>query len=162
VTCIIAHRDGWMVADRRETFTGGLIGPYIVNKIKRGNGIIAAACGNGLFQDLIAEAFDETRELAPAAAMHALVRVFRNRGSEVGGHALALTADGIYEITSHGALSQLDADHWAIGSGYQFALGWLAAVKASRPITVADALQAINFASTRVNDVGDGYQTEYL
>lgn len=161
MTCIIAHRDGWMVADRRQTFQESLIGPYRTAKIKRCGGLLVASSGNGVFQDLIAEALAGASNSGTDTALHAVAQVFREKG-DIGGHALALSALGICEITSNGAVCWVDADHWAIGSGYPFALGWLAAKASLGPLGVDDALHAINFASTRTNDVGDGYQVEKL
>jgi len=158
VTCIIAHRDGWMAADRRETFQDALIGPYRTAKINRADGILVASSGSGVLMDLIREAL----EASGADKLRAVVQVFRDKRDGVSGHALALTPSGICEITSTGGLSWLDSDHWAIGSGYPFALGWLGAIAAQRQITPDDALNAINFAATRVNDVGDGIQVERL
>jgi hypothetical protein len=158
MTCIVAGRN-WMVADRRSTFEGSLIGPYRTNKIKRGLGILVASSGNGVFLDLIEEALGG----APASGqLRAVVDVFRSKGQEIGGHALAVTADGIAEITSRGSLCWLTSEYWAIGSGYPFALGYLQGASQNRPVTPEMAAEAIAFASTRTNDVGDGIQTERL
>lgn len=163
MTCVIAHRDGWMAADRRQTFEGSLIGPYRTMKIKRGAGLLVATSGNGLFQDLVAEALAGAANVGTDTALHAVAQVFREKGADIGGHALALSRIGICEITSRGAICWVDADHWAIGSGYPFALGWLAAVAArGAPLLPDVAVDAINFAATRTNDVGDGVQVERL
>lgn len=159
VTCIIASRDGWMVADRRQTFEGSLIGPYRTNKIKRGQGILVASSGHGVFQDLIQEALDGA---SASGQLRAVVQVFRDKGRELGGHALALTHESICEVTSGGALCWVTSDHWAIGSGYMAALGYLRAASHARPLTPEMAAEAIAFASTLMNDVGDGIQTEML
>lgn len=159
MTAIVAHRLGWMVADRRQTFEGSLIGPYRTSKIKRGPGILVASSGHSVFQNLIEEAL----EAAPASGqLRAVVEVFRGKGGEIGGHALAVTADGIVEITSAGALCWLTSDWWAIGSGYPFVLGYLQGAFRGRPVSPELAVEAIEFASTRVNDVGDGCQIERL
>lgn len=159
MTAIVAHRSGWMCADRRQTFEGSLIGPYRTSKIKRGQGILVASAGNGVFMDLIEEALDA----APASGqLRAVVDVFRSKGQDIGGHALAVTHEGIVEITSAGALCWLTSDWWAIGSGYPFVLGYLQGASGARAVTPEMAAEAIAFASTRVNDVGDGCQTEWL
>jgi hypothetical protein len=159
MTCIIASRDGWLVADRRQTFEGSLIGPYRTNKIKRGQGILVASSGHGVFQDFIQEALDGT---GASGQLQAVVQVFRDKGRDLGGHALALTHDGICEITSAGALCWVTASHWAIGSGYMAALGYLRGASHARAVTPEMAAEAIAFASTLTNDVGDGIQTELL
>lgn len=164
MTCVIAHRDGWMAADRRTVFEGSLIGPFRMSKITRGRQLLVASAGNGVFKDLIVEAIaaDARSSLPDADQFRAVVQVFRAKGADIGGHALALTQDGICEITSKGGAVWLDADFWSIGSGYQFALGWLSAIASQRSITPDDALHAIDFAATRTNDVGDGCQVEHL
>jgi ATP-dependent protease HslVU (ClpYQ) peptidase subunit len=90
--------------------------------------------------------------------------VFRDKGADIGGHALAVTPDGICEITSKGGVVWLDAAYWAIGSGYPFALGYMQGRSAAGtcPIDAALAVDAINFAATLVNNVGDGHQVEHL
>jgi len=160
MTLIIAHRDGWMAADRRETFESNLLGPYRVAKIKRGKGILVASAGAGVFQDLITEAL----ELINVDPLRCVVQVFRDKGKDLGGHALALTSKGICEITSRGSVSWLDADYWAIGSGYMIALGYFAGISQgdSAKVTPETAKHAINVAERYVADVGDGYQVEHL
>jgi ATP-dependent protease HslVU (ClpYQ) peptidase subunit len=159
VTVIIAHRSGWMCADRRQTFNGHLIGPYRTQKIRRGQGILVACAGNGVFKDLVQEALDA----APASGqLRAMVELFREKGNTLDAHALAVTADGIVEITSDGAQCWVTADWWAIGSGYMAALGYLEGASHARPLTPEMAAEAIAFAATLTNDVGDGIQTEHL
>jgi ATP-dependent protease HslVU (ClpYQ) peptidase subunit len=158
VTLVIAHRDGWMAADRRTVFEDCLIGPYRLSKIKRGRRLLVACAGNGVFADFVQEALAPS----PSDELRAVAQVFRDKGSDIGGHALALTPAGICELTSKGGIVWLDADFWAIGSGYPFALGWLSAIAAHRRVAEQDALHAINFVATRVNNVGDGYQIERL
>lgn len=159
MTAIIAHRSGWMCADRRQTFNGALIGPYRTEKIRRGQGILVAAAGNDVMKDLIGEAL----EAAPASGqLRAVVELFRANGKEQEAHALAVTADGICEITSTGALWWLTSEWWAIGSGFELVLGYLQGASGARPVTPEMAAEAIAFASTRVNNVGDGIQTEHL
>lgn len=169
MTLIIAHRDGWMAADRRTVFEHNLIGPYRVSKIKRAPRLLVASAGNGVFADLIQQAIDNARRDIKHAVPNAdyfreIVQVFRDKGSDIGGHALALTPNGVCEITSRGGACWLDADYWAIGSGYPFALGYLAGISQgdSSKVTPETAMHAINFAATRTNDVGDGYQVEHL
>ncbi len=159
MTLIIAHRDGWMVADRRTVFDDCLIGPYRVSKIKRGRSILVACAGNGVFADLVEEALGAS----PVDELRAVAQVFRDKG-DIGGHALALTPDGISEVTSKGGVVHLAAAYWAIGSGYPFALGYMCgrSMAGTCPIDAALASDAINFAATFVNNVGDGCQVERL
>jgi hypothetical protein len=160
VTLIIAHRDGWMAADRRTVFEDCLIGPYRLDKIKRGRGLLVACAGNGVFADLVQEALAPS----PADELRVVAQVFRDKGSDIGGHALAVTPAGICEITSKGGVVWLDADYWAIGSGYPFALGYMQGRSAAGtcPVDTALAVDAINFVGPLVNNVGDGCQVEHL
>jgi ATP-dependent protease HslVU (ClpYQ) peptidase subunit len=151
VTCIIGHRDGWMVSDRRKTFQDHLLGPYQVEKIIRGPGLLLATSGAGVLGDLAREAIAKTK--TTQAAAKAVVQLFREK---VEGHALVLTADMLAEITSTGELCKLQSRYWAIGSGYMVALGYLGALERTRSVTPEDAIAAIELASTLVSDVGDG------
>lgn len=161
MTCIVAHRDGWMVADRRMTFQDSLIGPYVVNKIQRGTGLLVATSGCGSLNDRVARVL---REEHSQDALRAIQDVFLGSDGRPG-HALVLHGQRIFEITSRGSLVELadQAAYWAIGSGYQVALGYLRACSArcSR-VVVAHAISAIDCASTLVNDVGDGHQVEHI
>lgn len=162
MTCIIAHRDGWMAADRRKTFDGGLLGPYVVTKILRSDGLLWGTAGSGELPSKIQSAAKGCAYPDNLAAMQAL---FLGSGDGLPGHALVLTVDGgIWELLSRGDLARIDpkVTHWAIGSGFQYALGYLAAIERGRKLVPNDARQAIKFASTRVNDVGDGIQVERL
>lgn len=148
-----------MAADRRTVFEDCLIGPYRLNKIKRGRALLVACAGNGVFADLVKEALSPS----PADELRAVAQVFRDKG-DIGGHALAVSPAGICEITSKGGVVWLDADYWAIGSGYPFALGYMQGRSAAGtcPIDGALAVDAINFVATLVNNVGDGCQLETL
>ncbi len=148
-----------MVADRRTTYPGGLIGPYEVSKIKRASNVLAATAGAGVLSDELGEALTGKNEWT---AQRAIVDMLKGQ-SEPRGHALLLTTRGIWEIGDHGGAVRVAAEFWAIGSGFQFALGWLEclAFHGDR-VTPTDAVNAIAFAAERVNDVGDGHQEEWL
>ena len=165
MTCIIAHRDGWMCADRRTTFTGGLLGPYVLSKVKRSDGLLWATAGAGVLPTKIKAVLKDDDRYYPANLKAIQGLFLAQPGDGMQGHALVLTVDRrIYELSSSGELSEIGrkVTHWSIGSGYQFALGYLHAIEKTRKITPKDARAAIAFASTRVNDVGDGFQLEKL
>jgi ATP-dependent protease HslVU (ClpYQ) peptidase subunit len=149
-----------MAADRRTTFTGGLLGPYQVSKVHKGQGILVAAAGDHLLIDRISEVLPKAK--TTNKALESIRAIFRAPNS--GGHALVLTADRLIEVTSGGALVDLAKEQlfWAIGSGYQVALGYLAAKHATGRVDGDTAKQAILYASTLVADVGDGFQLETL
>lgn len=157
MTCIIGHRDGWMVADQRVTF-GPIIGPYEVRKIKRGPGILVGTAGESLFGSLVQDAM-ESGNIAPG--VKGIVDLVRGL-SEPEGNAMVLTRGGIWEVDSAGCSYRIESPWWAIGSGNELAQGWLAAVSDMRPVTLRDAQAAIAFAATRLNNVGHGTQVEHL
>lgn len=162
MTCIVAHRSGWMVADRRITFSDSLIGPYQINKIIKRPGLLIASAGNAVVGDWIR---DCVARWEGENALQEVIDMFRRESrSEPLGHALAVTKSGIYEVGGRGCLHTIapEATHWAIGSGYQFALGWLASTEKYMVLRPRHAEAAIEFAATRVNDVGDGVQVELL
>jgi hypothetical protein len=161
-----------MVADRRVTFSGGLLGPYRVEKIARGPGILVAGAGDSFLRTALAEA------MAPCTgagqALHSVARAIRGLPEQIG-HVLALTvAHGLVEIDSRGHCHELESDYWSIGSGFQAALGYMAGVLSRAPggaslrewqrdgATPDLAAEAICFAAGLNADVGDGIQTEVL
>lgn len=151
-----------MVADRRKTFSGSLLGPYVVTKIIRGPGLLVATAGNGEVSHKVKSALSGVIE---EDALGAIQQCFLSANDGLPGHALILTAQGrIYEALSHGDLCEISksASHWAIGSGYQISIGYLGATERKRRLTPKDAKEAIAFTSKLVNDVGDGCQTEWL
>lgn len=159
MTCIIAHRLGWMVADRRVTFGENLIGPYQRWKIRRGiPDLLVGVSGRAVVGDLMEEALRQTVDTT--AALAKVTELMRSRGE--GSSALVLTADALRELDQQGSLLTLSADHWAIGSGYQAALGWLAGACQGRLVTPDDAKHAITFAGSLNSDIGDGFQVERL
>jgi hypothetical protein len=161
VTCIIAHRDGWMVADRRTTFAGNLIGPYETEKIIRWPGLLVAVAGNSDIQERVKRAL---RALGADSAVERVQGVFLEEERQ--GHAIVLDESGrICELLSNGGVSYLKSDvsYWAIGSGALVVLGYLACCERQYgEVTLEDAQSAIVFAATLVNDVGDGFQVEKL
>lgn len=168
MTCIIAHRSGWMVADRRVTFGDTLIGPYQRDKIVKGCGLLVGVFGKGAVGDRIAESL-RPYPIDPAigtVAEHAkngleVVRVMMRHEGE-GSGALVVTPDGLVLFDQYGTKNRIDADVWACGSGYQAALGWLHGRFLGASIEPKDAQNAISFASALNSDIGDGFQVERL
>lgn len=166
MTCIIAHRDGWMVADRRKTFQDTLLGPYVVNKIIRGPDLLVACAGAAEVSEHVRRAL---REANVRDALSRVQDVFFERPEGHHGHAIILQrglglSNRLYEVSSRGDLAELDsrAEFWAIGSGYLVALGYLKACSHSERIVAAHAIGAIEYSATLCLDVGDGCQVEHL
>ena len=160
MTCIIAHRLGWMVADRRVTFGEGYTGPYRRNKIRRSSDILVGCAGPAVLSDRIEDA------LRGDSLVHgnyrAIVATVREHGT--GSNTLILTANGITELDQKGAAFDVDAEFWAVGSGFEAALGWLHGRYVARTgcVTPEDAKAAISFAAQLHTDIGDGFQVERL
>ena len=160
MTCIIAHRDGWMVADRRVTFNGGLIGPYRNRKILSGPGILVGCAGDSVLRTVLTEAMASCT--GAGQALQCVARAIRELPQQRG-HALLVTREhGLVEIDSLGHCHELESEYWSIGSGYHLALGWLAGRCGGHAVRPEHAVQAISFASEHVNDVGDGTCVEVL
>jgi hypothetical protein len=161
VTCIIAHRDGWVVADRRVVCNDQLLGPYAVSKVQRGPGLLVATAGDDQVRARIERALKGAHTID---ALRRIQDVFLD--APRAGHALVLLDGnrGMYEVTSAGAVLRISerAPCWAIGSGYMAAIGYLSGVGQTRTITPEVAAEALALCSMLVNDVGDGYQVEHL
>jgi ATP-dependent protease HslVU (ClpYQ) peptidase subunit len=156
MTCIVAHGDGWMVADRRSSFNGGSqIGPFLRTKIRSVNGMLIGTAGAAYCLDVVCKA-------AENAALHevndAISHAIRVECSGEGA-ILVVHRGCVYEIPSDGTWMRVEQEYWAIGSGYQAALGYLAGFGIVTPETAA---AAINFSATLNVDVGDGTQSVRL
>lgn len=175
MTCIVAHADGWMVADRRVNSNETMRNPYDAVKITKRPGLLIATSGPAVLRDLVRESVGQLRG---AEAFNAAVSVVRAQQGEQHqrGHALAVTEYGVFEICSRGSVSRLAWPFWASGSGYMAALGYLRGFQDGYAVAVesetnwatppsikpADAVRAIEFASELDCMVGDGTQIEYL
>lgn len=166
MTCIIAHRSGWMVADRRATFDGW-VGPYNVQKILRARccPILIGIAGVGGLIPLIQSALREC--MTEAGAIECLGALQREREGKEPANLLVLGEGGIWEIDPSGCAYELKSDIWAIGCGSMTALayieGWRrGAAGEPRHIGTSHAVEAIEFVSAIHTSVGDGTQVELL
>jgi ATP-dependent protease HslVU (ClpYQ) peptidase subunit len=164
MTCIIAHRDGWMVADRRASFDGW-VGPYKVEKIFRCAQlpILVGVSGTAGVKTLMQEATEGCR--IHSDAIRAMVQVQRDRKTEDGTTLLVLSAQGLLEIDPSGYAYELESNIWAVGSGSMTAIAYLAGWSADWPhrkVSGTTAEAAIKFVGTLNTTVGDGIQAEYL
>lgn len=185
MTCIIARRSepgrpGWMVADRRCNASGTLLNPYHPAKIHRAGGYLFGSAGTARLGSIFRELAEVIREhgdvqWAGRNIFDAIVNRVRDQppNERYGqAHALVLSHEGIWEIGSDGSVNQCDPECqiWAIGSGYQAALGWYigahlqmeARLRPLRDMEIILAKGAIEFAGTLNADVGDGTQLEQL
>jgi ATP-dependent protease HslVU (ClpYQ) peptidase subunit len=138
-----------------------MTGPYVMNKVGHGPGMLFGCAGSALLQTLILECVQDIS--SPEAAISNIVQMLRDRGSrESIGDTLVLTHDGILEINGDSCILPLDSEYWAVGSGFPFAVGWLAGIRSKRKLTPKDGVNAIQFAATLTMDVGRECQVEYL
>lgn len=166
MTCIIGHRDGWMVADVAHTFNDHTTCPCYQSKVWRAGvrpaegeripwqlTMLWATCGASVLKDLVLDHLSEHQDKSPVVEIS---KVFRQNPDK--GEALIVTAGGdIFHIASSGAILNITGDYWAIGSGYQAALGYLRGVRhqgdKGKPVTIEDAQQAIAMAAMLNHDV---------
>lgn len=163
MTCIIGHRSGWMVADRRVTFGDTLIGPYKRDKIRKGCGLLVGIAGSSFAADYVGHQlakFSGSLGDMKDAALYVLGETMREHGR--GSSALVVIDSELWLYDEHGARSAIDSSFWAIGSGYQAALGWLHGRLLGGKVEPQDAQNAISFAAQLNSDVGGGWQVERL
>jgi 20S proteasome alpha/beta subunit len=166
VTCIIASRDGWMVADRRASFDSW-IAPYQVRKIVRVDrcGMLVGVAGVGALMRMVenetrtCESFDD--------ALDQLSGLLLSREGKQPSELLVLGRDRLVQVDPTGGLYELEAyqNNWSIGGGSMTAMGYLAGLSKGRDlriITAEDAVDAIQFVGTLNVGVGDGVQVERL
>ena len=149
MTLCIAHRDGWIVADTRST-SGNEMSPFELEPIRKVKkipnvAVIGTAGDTGVFQRFEKSVWDldndsVIRELAAAlkaTGMDAQLLVTTSRKELV-------------FIANNGVAFPLQPSQqwWAIGSGRDFAKGWMCAQEYCKvPITRADAIDCIAQAS---------------
>lgn len=164
MTCIIGHRDGWIVADVAHTFNDFTTCPCYRSKVWRAGVTVGdsvpkqltalwATCGSSVLSDLVCERLGENPDKSPVVE---IAKVFRANPDK--GEALIVTHGGdIIHIASSGAILYITGEYWAIGSGYQAALGYLRGVRHLRdkgePVTIEDAQHAIGMAAALNHDV---------
>ena len=173
-----------MMADRRTSSNGTLLNPYHPPKIHRAGSYLFGSAGTARLGSLFREFALEVRAAGSATwpdwmVFRQIVRLVRDQppNERFGqAHALVLSHEGIWEIGSDGSVNQCDPECqvWAVGSGYQAALGFLEGVLSQRPGGASweewrrDAFsseagrKAIYCAGLLNADVGDGIQLEQL
>lgn len=164
MTCIIAHRDGWMVADTAHTFNDHTTVPCSQSKVWRAGvrpsedadiprqlTMLWATCGASSLKDLVLDHLSQNQDKSPVVEIS---KVFRQNPDK--GEALIVTWGGdLYHIGSNGAILRIDdgVKYWAIGSGYQAALGYLHGQGDGETCSLEAAQKAIAFAHTLNHDV---------
>lgn len=160
MTCIVAHRDGWMVADKRQIWGQYGRGPFEVLKIRRWHFSLVGFAGatDHIYGAITADDYDKD----PADAV---CRIMRDAKGDDEYTALVCKRGELGVISGHGVYHSLQANclWWAIGSGMDAALGYLAGIsRHAHKIGPEDAAEAIRFASEIDVGVGDGCHVEVL
>lgn len=164
MTLIIAHRDGWMVADRRIMDGPGRIGNYKVDKIQRHQRLrllvgCAGTMGNvGLIRDLL----DELETEAESVVIKRVANLCREQDGKNDCQLLILTPTRLVEIDHGGGIFEVRPSHGAVGSGTVPAMAWLNGYCGSNPLGLEVAQAAIDYVSSVDVGVGDGIQTESI
>ncbi len=147
--CVV-HRDGWAVADSRETMGTGII-PAAVEKVHKSDSYLISVTGPAILQSRIGKIVKakghETNVLDSVCDMM--------DESDYEGLTLAVSYDRkLILIDANGAPTELDeVDFWAIGCCEQMVLGRLLYIAESRSVTMEDAEQAIVMAAKYDNGV---------
>jgi hypothetical protein len=144
------HRDGWAVADSRETM-GTCIIPAAVEKVHKSESYLISVAGPAILQTKIARLVK-----ARGNEINVLEAVCEMMDeSEYEGLSLAVSYDHkLILIDANGSPTELDeVDFWAIGCCEQMVMGRLLYIAESRGITIEDAEQAIVAAARYDNGI---------
>jgi hypothetical protein len=150
VSVCVVHRDGWAVADSRETM-GTCIMPAAVEKVCKSDSYLIATIGKAILQNKIARIVK-----AKGHEIDVLESVCDMMDeSDYEGLTLAVSYDRkLILIDSNGAPTDLtEVDFWAIGCCQEMVLGRLLYIAESRPVTIEDAEQAIVMAAKYDNGI---------
>jgi ATP-dependent protease HslVU (ClpYQ) peptidase subunit len=165
MTCIIGHRDGWMVADRRIS-ARGWIGPYDVRKIAKTSYHDTALVGVAGTMALLGPVHKTVNDcgMNEEELLSKLSSMLRDREDKQDATFLVLTREHLIEVDPAGGLFWLDTDLWAIGDGAPAALGYLRGMERGgvKGLIPAHAEEAIAFSGKLNTAVGDGTQVETL
>ena len=166
MTCIVASRDGWMVADRRASFDGW-IAPYDVRKIvpRPRCGMLVGVAGVGALVQMVKNDTETCEHFD--VALRTLSNLLLSREGKQPSELLVLGRGRLIQVDPTGGVYELEAyqHHWSIGNGSMTALGYLAGLaegRDRRAITCTDAARAIDYVATLNTGVGDGVQMERL
>lgn len=156
--CIV-HRDGWAVADSRES-VGHLIVPSTSSKVVKAEGFLIACAGNSAVNQKVRKIVKEHGH--EVTILEIISDAFVEKEQE--GNLLAVSYKRqLIDIDDCGSMSELDSvDFWAIGSISQFVLGRLFYIAETRPITIEDAEAAIKAAAVFHTSIDARVQKFYL
>lgn len=156
--CIV-HRDGWAVADSRDTM-GSLIMPSTATKVSKAEGFLIAHVGDGIFAQKVNRVVREHGH--EVTVLEKVAELLEDK--DISGEALAVSYKRkLLHIDNRGYINDLDCvDFWAIGCCEQFILGRLLAIAETRTVTIDDAEAAIKALALFDTSVDARVQKFYL
>jgi hypothetical protein len=163
MTCVIAHKDGWMVADRRVVF-GIDVGPFKVNKVFKDSfsRVLVGVAGIGAFTNHLQDTSAWTSFHAACADVSTKLKEFNSSRGEDSSYALVCSKGNVAKIDPSGGIYEVDStyDYWAIGDR-DTAIGYLDGLReAGVKIDSAIGIKAIEYVGRSNLGVGDGVQLE--
>lgn len=144
MTCIVAHRSGWMVADRISLFGGHAFSTD--EKIVSLGHTLLAASGESGFKQRIAKVLENTSQ-------EAVPEVLSDHLSASKPDVNVLLVNKIQKLIVFdecGARYYPSCDLWAIGSGADLVIGFMAGRGLD---TAAGAQEAIRWAACRLTTI---------
>lgn len=157
--CIV-HKDGWAVADSRDSI-GNLIVPSTPVKVSKAEGYLIAVVGAGILGQKVNKIVKtQGHELSVIDTIAEMIGE-----SDQDGEMLAVSLDRkLIHIDGHGLMSNLDVDFWAVGCAECYVLGrlHLVAEMNGSVVTIEDAEQAVVAASVYDSGVDARVQRFFL
>lgn len=145
--CIV-HRDGWAVADSRESM-GTMILPSAPAKVIKSDGYLISCVGATSILQVVQKLVNtQGHEID---LLEAIAEKVDDKDLDVS--LLCVSYDRrLIHMDGNGCMSDLNTDFWAIGCAEWYVLGRLHLIAEQRPVTMEDAEAAIVAAA--VHDKG--------
>lgn len=128
MTCIIAHRDGWMASDSLSSSVTGYRLPTVAKKITVvGNHTLIGAAGQAGFPQFAKEVLPDAAEDVDKT-VEVLSKWLRENSPKPDVELLLVNnRRKLYYVSCDGVAHEVseDFDFWAIGSGAEYAMGYL-------------------------------------
>ncbi len=160
MTCIVAHRSGWIAADRRHSMCDTWRIPVATPKILKYQNCLFASAGAGYVKDRLMYALQGCRD---EDILDCMANAMSNMKDRNDGHVLVVQNATLFHVDGTGGRYEIAHPFWSIGSGCQAALGYLAGAKRDpADILACHGVSAVEFAATLNTDCGDGVQLEHL
>lgn len=157
MTLVIAHKSGWMVADKRATYSGETW-PLLVNKIHRFRDCLVASCGDSSVRTKL------HNSLPLQHGVTGYVEWINQAQSGSDNTRVLCVRKGHLELfTGGGCIETITQDWWAIGSGAHIAYGYLTSVEEQfGSVIPRSAVNAIVVASRLLPGVSAEFDSEKI